>query len=112
MEHLNISISKDFTETPGARYMTDGDFSGEEFLNSILRPKFIEGQKSGEKLLVDLDGVSGFATSFLEEAFGGLSREFGPKALHDVLQFKAEDEPGLIEEIWSYIDDCETNRKK
>ena len=28
---MTIRISSDFSETPGARYRSEGDFSGEEF---------------------------------------------------------------------------------
>lgn len=31
-----INVAKEFTETPGARYKTQGAFSGEEFRDNIL----------------------------------------------------------------------------
>ena len=31
-----INICNDFTDTPGARYRSEGDFSGEEFRETIL----------------------------------------------------------------------------
>jgi hypothetical protein len=36
-----------------------------------------DAQASGHRLTVDLDGAVGYASSFLEEAFGGLVRERG-----------------------------------
>ena len=60
-----IRIATDFTETPGARYRNEGDFSGEEFRESILEPKFLEAKNKGEQLTIDLDGGYGYPTSFL-----------------------------------------------
>ena len=70
-----INVAKEFTETPGARYKTQGAFSGEEFRDDILYPKFIESISNNEKLVVNLDGGYGYGSSFLEEAFGGLVRK-------------------------------------
>lgn len=99
----NDTKVRDFTNTPGARYKTDGDFSGEWFLFDILLPKFEVALKEKKKLLVDLDGTQGYATSFLEEAFGGLSRKYGVRDVINTLQFKSDDEPELCEEIVEYI---------
>ena len=55
------------------------------------------------KLIVDLDGAAGYATSFLEEAFGGLAREFGSQAVSNTLELKSNDEPYLVDEILTYI---------
>lgn len=65
-----ISIARDFSATPGGRLTRDGPFSGEAF-----RKRFLEEDiDRGEVLLVELDGVAGLPSSFLEEAFGGLFR--------------------------------------
>ena len=98
-----IKISKDFTDTPGARYKNESDYSGEEFRESILEPKFTEAEKNGEKLIVDLDGGYGYPTSFLEEAFGGLARKLGSERVLKVIELISNDEPPLIEEIKGYI---------
>lgn len=98
-----IRIATDFTETPGARYRSEGDFSGEEFRDSILEPKFLEAKNKGEQLTIDLDGGYGYPTSFLEEAFGGLARKYGAASVLDTLVFVSRDEPSLIDEIHEYI---------
>lgn len=98
-----IHIATDFTETPGARYRVEGDFSGEEFRDSILEPKFLEAKSNGEQLTIDLDGGYGYPTSFLEEAFGGLARKYGSAIVGATLVFVSRDEPSLIEEIQEYI---------
>ena len=70
-----IDIVRDFTDTPGARYKTQGSYSGEEFRDTILYPKFIEALKNDKTLTVILDGGYGYGSSFLEESFGGLVRK-------------------------------------
>ena len=97
-----IKISEMFSETLGARHMTDGPHSGAEFREKHLMPK-LESLKEGEKLLIDLDGTYGYPTSFLEEAFGGLARILGIEAVLNKVKFKSDEEPNLIEEIIGYI---------
>lgn len=107
---ISINIAVDFSETPGARSDSEGHFSGENFLSRILLPKFREAQESKSLLFIDLDNVEGYATSFLEEGFGGLVRIIGsPDLVLEILRFKSLDEPLLIEEIKSYIK--EANQK-
>jgi hypothetical protein len=98
-----IKISTDFTESPGARNITDGPFSGEEFRDKILRPKFEEAIKNKEKLTINFDGGFGYPTSFLEESFGGLARIYDEDLVLKSLEFISNDEPSLIEEVKSYI---------
>ena len=98
-----INICKDFSDTPGARCRSDGPFSGEEFRETLLKPRFLEATTKNEELIIELDGGYGYPTSFLEEAFGGLAREFGHIKVKQVLRFISNDEPSLIEEILSYI---------
>lgn len=101
-----IVIAKDFTVAPGARNIEEGPFSGEEFLNKVLRPKFEKALRNGYHILIDLDNTEGYATSFLEEAFGGLARIYGPEKVLSHLEFKSEDEPLLIDEIKMYINEA------
>lgn len=100
---MKIKISEEFSPTPGARYRNEGKFSGEEFRDDMLKEKFDEARRLNEKLIVDLDGGYGYPTSFLEEAFGGLSRLYSPAEVMKVLEFVSNDEPSLIEEINHYI---------
>lgn len=71
-----ISIAKDFTEFPGLRNCTISDFSGEEFYHKILNIEFKEVYESKATLYVDLDFTDGYASSFLDEAFGNLVYDF------------------------------------
>lgn len=69
-----LSIAKDFSAYPGPRYRRDGQFSGEEFRESVLLPKLLWAIENRRKLIVILDDVAGYGSSFLEESFGGLIR--------------------------------------
>lgn len=99
-----INIAKELTEFPGPRYRSQGSGSGEEFLNDHLRPAFLQARQTGDKVLVQLDGVKyGYPTSFLEEAFGGLAREFEIDDVLETLVFESANEPLLNYEIRQYI---------
>jgi len=103
---INLSIAKEFSETPGPRSRDEGEFSGQQFLEDLLRPAFIKARDSGQALVVDLDGVVGYATSFLEAAFGGLAMIYEPQDILKTLRLICQDEPSLIEEVKHYIRDA------
>lgn len=65
-----ISVARDFSRTPGPRFVRQGDWSGEKFRR--LLAKALSEHKT---IVVDLDGTRGYGSSFLDEAFGGLVRE-------------------------------------
>ena len=104
-----VSIAEEFSQTPGPRARNEGEFSGDAFLEDVLRPAFLQARKDGTSLTIDLDGTEGYATSFLESAFGGLAREFDSSEILRVLTFKSDDEPYLVKEIKRYVADA---RKK
>lgn len=99
----NTIYIKEFSVFPGPRFIELGDFSGEEFRDSVLIPALTKGN-----VIVNLDGVFGFGSSFLEEVFGGLVRKGIPREqvvfVRDHLVSK--DDPGLLSEIREYIDDA------
>jgi hypothetical protein len=103
--HHTINV-RDFTTTPGGRFITDGPDSGEEFLKKVLRQKFDEVRDAHEMLVVDFDGTEGYATSFLEEAFGGLARLYPEVNLLDHIEFISTEEPLLVDEVKGYIRDA------
>jgi hypothetical protein len=108
MAYINISIAKDFSSTPGPRYIKEGDNSGELFRQTIFLPKMKQAIQENKILFVDLDGVFGYGTSFLEETFGGLIRD-ADLDYHIVLKhlkIKSEEEPFLIEDINNYLKDA------
>lgn len=103
-----LSIVRQFSKAPGPRYRREGKNSGEEFREKVLCDAVRVAVGKGEKLIVDIDGTYGFATSFLEEAFGGLVRHdgIGFDDIRKTLDIKSDEEPDLIEEIWEYIGDA------
>ena len=109
---MKINISQDFSLTPGSRHYNDGEYSGQDFRENYLIPKFKEAIKSGEKLTIILDGVEGYASAFLDEAFGKLAREFGVEKVKPCLQFISEEDPFLINEIYLYMDNNPTQDEK
>ena len=99
---IEIRVAEDFSRTPAGRYRTDGRWSGEAFREDHLGPALEGGT---QRLVVHLDGVEGYGSSFLEEAFGGLVRKANltGEQLHRVLEIETSDE-AWEREIWDYID--------
>ena len=112
MKKIKINIAKDFTDYPGPRYISQGEKSGEAFRNEILMPKYNVAKDTRAKLYIDLDGVYGYPPSFLEEAFGGLVRVTGEKAINviDRVEFKCKARPYLNNEIKKYMIAAEVNK--
>ena len=81
---ITINIAKDFTDTPGGRYREDGDFSGQQFLEELLRPAYEEAKRDGKKLIIELDDVCGYPSSFVSGSFGKLSAD-SRKGKNDLL---------------------------
>lgn len=103
---VTINIVKEFSRTPGPRYISEGDFSGELFRKEILLPHIKEAMTQNCKITVDLDGASGYGTSFLEEAFGGLIRiDLIPyEFLKNNLIIKSDEDDIYIDEINEYME--------
>lgn len=110
----------DFTKYPGPRYRSLGPNSGEEFREEFL----IDALKESSDVSVNLDGVLGYGSSFLEEIFGGIVRAMvsHPAQIHpngdkivkyDFITLEminslknnlvSNDDPSVIKEIESYI---------
>ncbi len=108
MEHINLTITKDFSSTPGPRYIHEGEHSGEKFRKEILFPRLKKVIEGNLKLLIDLDGTAGYGTSFLEESFGGLIRE--EHLTYDLIkthiEIKSIEEPYLLDDIEHYLTDA------
>ncbi len=104
---MRISVADDFTKFPGARYISEGEFSGEKFREEKLYPQYLKAVEKGEKLIVDLDGCYGFATSFLEESFGGLVRKLKVKGIMKIITIISEEDKSLVELINQYVEDAE-----
>ena len=74
---MMIDMAADFSPYPSGRIPSDGSFSGESFREKLLRPAIrdvVAGGLNVEDIVVNIDGVRTFGSSFLDEAFGGLVR--------------------------------------
>lgn len=105
MTVIIIDIAKDFSKYPSGRTQEDGPASGALFREKHLVPAFT----NNDKVIVKLDGVKGYPSSFTEEAFGGLVREGFDK--NDILakltiEFESNAYEGYRDDILLYIKDA------
>jgi hypothetical protein len=116
MNHSEVllKLAEKFSRTPGPRYASEGNHSGEQFRNEVLFPAYESAVAVGNVLVVILDGTCGYGTSFLEEAFGGLIRENGIplSKLNASMRIVSEEEPDLLDEVSEYMDEAESQRDK
>lgn len=94
-EKIYFSII-DYSQSPGPRYCSQGDDSGEDFYHKKLNMLFEEAYSKEAVLTVTLDGADGYASSFLDEAFGNLVYDFGAEIVKKYLEIISNDE-----DIWS-----------
>jgi len=106
-----INIAKDYTKTPGGRYISEGLFSGEDFRKTVLKQKVLSALAEQRDITIILDGGFGYAPSFLEEAFGGLVREIKDRRLLSIIHIISEEEPVLIKDIEGYMKDALEGKK-
>ena len=96
-----IEIATDFSDVPAGRFD-----AGELFQREFLVPAL----EAGGNVTVILDGVEGYGSSFLEEAFGGLIRNCGFQYsdLRQRLQIVAESEEYQVyrDIITQYMEDA------
>lgn len=103
MDNTNIISIADFSITPGSRYREEGPFSGQEFREDILEPEFKKTLESDKKLIINLDGVLGYGTSFLEEVFGGLARIYTPENILKHIDIISTEDSYLKDDVIEYI---------
>lgn len=106
-----IKISTEYSETPLGRYPEDGDYNGARFRDDYLRAAL----EKEDKVVVDIDDVEGYGSSFLEEAFGGLVRKgyFTATDLKRKLEIRYLHSEFRIygELIWKYIKEAKVDKK-
>ena len=88
-----IIYVKDFSTSPGPRYVKQGESSGELFYHQVLNPTFLQGYNDNKDAIINLDGVDGYMSSFLDEAFGNLVFDFGINEVQKRLKFISLEEP-------------------
>lgn len=106
-----INVAQDFTRFPGGRFLEDGDKSGQAFREEYLEPALEANAK--QKVKIQMDGVLGYGSSFLEEAFGGLVRQ-GKLSEEDFWRtFEIEtSDSALLLEIKEYIREAQLTRNQ
>lgn len=111
---MEYKISKEYTDLPGGRYTYMGPHSGEDFRDSILVNLINNCIQTNETLIIDLDGSYGYPPSFLEEAFGGLIRNynFSYDDLLNILKFISNDDKEIPKEIYGHIKKAHLDRNK
>ena len=103
-----ISVARDFSKFPQGCTAADGDYNATKFREEILVPAL----KENDIVYVNLNGTLGFASSWLQEAFGGLINEgFTLQELVDKLKI---DTNSSIEEysIYQYIYQAEDKKNE
>jgi len=97
---ITIIVAEQFSRYPAGRFTKDGPFSGESFRTKHLVPAL----RGIENIVIELDGVRGYGSSFLEEAFGGLVRlGFLKNDLKTKIALHAKNK-SLTTEILEYIE--------
>jgi len=94
-----IDIGRDFASALGPRYRKRGENSGQEFYEDVLRPAFV----GSDEVIVALDSLEGWTSSFFEESFGGLVREFGLDDVMNKITFVAVRRAHLVPMIESWM---------
>lgn len=102
-----IKISTDFSTTPGARHREEGPYPGDEFRDSILIPKYKAAVENKQNLVVDFDGCYGYATSFLEESFGGMVRKLRQRGILDHIELISNEDSSIVELVKQYVKEAE-----
>lgn len=88
-----ISVLNNFNEYPGLRNCSISEFSGEDFYHKILNNSFKEAFEKKEILQINLDGTGGYASSFLDEAFGNLVYDFTLAEVKKYIEIVSKQEP-------------------
>lgn len=111
MKEITYNIAESYTKKPGPRYTWQGTKSGQDFLENVLLTLFDNVVIENQILTINLDKTVGYGSSFLEEAFGGLTRERGIKLVSNHLRFISHEEEFLIDEINNYIKEADSHDK-
>lgn len=77
----------------------DGASSGKRFYHELLRPQFEDARKANRILLINLDGLREWPSSFVKASFGKLAKDFGPKNVLNHVEFQSKDNPVRKEKV-------------
>mgnify|MGYP003604053199 CR=1 FL=1 len=118
MQEILIKVT-DFTEYPDVRYKEQDENSGEQYYYDVIKPNFTKALSENKILVVDLDNTAGYASSFLDEAFGNLVYDFDFEKIKPHLKIISTQEPDWIEiilnemlNLWKIKKDANRPRKE
>lgn len=107
-----LNIAKDFSETPGDRYIDESKYSAEEFRETLLEPLLNYCIDNDEVLVVNFDGSYGYSSGFLEESFGGLIRKgYDASDILNNMAFISKDDETIINKVTNYMIENERSKK-
>jgi hypothetical protein len=99
-----FNIAQEYNRILGGRWIRLGEFSGEDFYNRVLEPNFKEACQNNTTFTVELDGTTGYPSSFLDQSFGELARRYGKDLVKNTVILKANIFAWIVEyintEIW------------
>lgn len=102
-KNICVSVAADFTTNPGADLIEHSDYSGQEFYEKILKPKFEEAIAKETQLDVNLDFTNGYTASFINQCFGSLVEEFGIEQVYRTVSIISNEEPQWINYIYGTV---------
>lgn len=108
---MNYNILE-FTEYPGPRYISQGEYSGELLYKKHLKKLFQECVNNKTVLTINLDGTAGYAASFIDEVFGNIVYDFGSELFEKYIVIISDDEPEWKIIIKEIIKDWQIKREK
>ena len=86
-------LPRSFSEFPGLRHCNISANSGEEFYHDVLNREFRNAYIENHKLTINLDNTAGYASSFLDEAFGNLVYDFSLDIVKNHIVIISDQEP-------------------
>ncbi|MFV0326359.1 MAG: STAS-like domain-containing protein [Bacteroides xylanisolvens] len=99
-----INIAKEFSSVLGGRWERLGPHSGEEFYRDKLLPAYLNVSEGNGKVIIELDGTKGYPSSFLDQSFGELARNYGAEKVRNTIIFKTSVFQWVVDyinkEIW------------
>lgn len=84
-----------YTATPGGRLIIEGPWSGEDFFKRHLMPSAI----NGVGLDIDMTGVRGVGSSFLDQSFGEFAARYGRAVFEAYFKVSSRSYKGLAEDL-------------
>ena len=91
---------KDYTLTPGPRFIKSGDGSAEAFFKTHIKPAM--GRTKNTILTIDFSGTWGYGPSFTSQ-LGIYLVEFLKDAVFDRLKTISTDDPEVEKRFWNQL---------